>query len=532
MKIDKRTQKAGDALDRRQFMGLTAAAGAGALLNAAAAGAMTPPTPETPAAPSNAPPSRLASSGRIESQVSDCEIEGKIPAAVAGTFFRVGPDYQYKPHPKNIPFDGDGHISAFRIREGRVDYKDRFVQTQRFKAQDAAGKALFGVYRNPFSDDPSVKNVSRGTANTHVMFHHGKLMALKEDSPPVVVNPETLETVDDYYTLNGQLQSQTFTAHPKICPVTGDMVAFGYEAKGLGTDDVSVFSIDRSGKINWETWIKVPYVSMIHDFAVTEKHIVFYVMPMALAMERMKQGEVHWAWDSSLPTYFGVMRRGGDGKDIRWFKGPERCATHVMSGFSDGDRVYVDVPMARRNQFGFFPHVNEKFDPALAQTTMTRLSVDLSKKSPRDYRMEELYSNVIGELPRIDERYLTLPYRIGYLMVSDGSKPRHPKLQAPAKIANCYTKMDHSTRKTSTFFVGDSSSLSEPVFVPRSADAPEGDGYVMGIATRLMEGGRTDLVIVDTAQMEAGPVATVKLPLRAPGQIHGWWSSAKDLAAT
>jgi carotenoid cleavage dioxygenase-like enzyme len=290
-----------------------------------------------------------------------------------------------------------------------------------------------------------------------------------------------------------------------------------------------LFSIDRSGKIQWEAWVKVPYVSMIHDFAVTQRHIVFYVMPMALALERMKRGEVHWAWDSSLPTYFGVMRRGGDGKDIRWFKGPERCATHVMSAFSDGDRVYVDVPMARSNQFGFFPHVQGQFSPAAAETRMTRMSVDVSKKSARDYKMEELYPHT-GELPRIDERYLTLPYRIGFLMASDPTKPRHPKLPQ-GRLSNCYMKLDHATRSTSTFFVGEDASLSECVFVPRSDKAPEGDGYIMGVATRILEGGRTDLVIVDTAQMEAGPVATVKLPLRAPGQIHGWWSSAKDLAS-
>ena len=90
--------------------------------------------------------------------------------------------------------------------------------------------------------------------------------------------------------------------------------------------------------------------------------------------------------------------------------------------------------------------------------------------------------------------------------------------------------MEHDTRKTATFFVGNDSSLSECVFVPRSAKSPEGDGYIMGLATRLLEGGRSDVVIVDTAHMEAGPVATIKLPMRAPGQIHGWWSSAADLA--
>jgi carotenoid cleavage dioxygenase-like enzyme len=512
------------SIDRRRFIGLTAA-GAGSLLAGANAVAADPPPPVAPS--SMTPNVRQAVSPRLESEVIDCEVEGKIPSAVEGTFFRVGPDYQYPSKPNNIPFDGDGHISAFRIAGGHVDYKDKFIRTQRFKAQAEARKALFGVYRNPYSDDPSVAKVSRGTANTHVMTHHGKLMALKEDSPPVVVDPVTLETTDDYYTLKGQLKSQTFTAHPKIDPVTGEMIAFGYEAKGLGTDDVNVFSIDKKGKINWQAWIKVPYVSMIHDFAVTQKHIVFYVMPMALATDRMKQGEVHWAWDSSLPTWLGVMRRGGDGKDLRWFKGPERCATHVMSAFSDGERVYVDVPMAKRNQFAFFPHRHEKFDPVLAQTRMTRMSVDLSSKTPSDYRMEELYPHQ-GELPRIDERYLTLPYSHGFLMVSDPTKPRHEKL-GNRRLSNCYVRMDHSTKKTSTFFVGESSSLSECVFIPRSDKAPEGDGYVMGVATRLLENNRTDVVIVDTANMEAGAVATIRLPISAPGQIHGWWASAKEL---
>ncbi|HYM36746.1 MAG TPA: carotenoid oxygenase family protein, partial [Steroidobacteraceae bacterium] len=435
--------KTSEFLDRRQFMSMTAVAGASAVLGAP--NAMSADAP--PAA--GAPPRGLAYSGRIESQVPDCEVEGKIPSACDGAFYRVGPDYQYPPNPNNIPFDGDGHISMFKIANGRIDYKDRFVRTQRFKAQDAARRALFGVYRNPFSDDPAVKNVSRGTANTHVMFHHGKLLALKEDSPPVVVDTETLETMDDYYTLKGKLESKTFTAHPKIDGATGNMVAFGYEAKGFATDDVNVFEIDPKGNIVWQSWIKVPYIGMLHDFSVTQKHIVFYVMPMAVNMDGMKQGKVHWAWDSTLPTYFGVMRRGGDGKDIRWFKGPERCATHVMSAFSDGEKVYVDVPMAKRNQFAFIPQLHESFDPLLAQTRMTRLSVDLSKKSVRDYQMEELYPHS-GELPRIDERYLTLPYKTGFLMVSDPTKPRHEKLDPRVRLSNCYVRMNHYTRKTST----------------------------------------------------------------------------------
>ncbi len=130
----------------------------------------------------------------------------------------------------------------FRFKDGHVDYRTRYARTQRWKAQHAARQSLFGMYRNPTTDDPRVAGLSRGTANTQLFHHHGKLLVFKEDSPPVAMNPLTLETTDDYYTFGGKLQSKTHTAHPKIDPVTGEYVSFGYEAKGLASDDIYVFS--------------------------------------------------------------------------------------------------------------------------------------------------------------------------------------------------------------------------------------------------------------------------------------------------
>src|SRR3974390_2524996 len=128
---------------------------------------------------------------RTELDCYDCEIEGQLPADLDGFFYRLGPDPQYPK--RTVPLDGEGHVSMFRIRSGHVDYKSRFVRTQRFKAQHEARRALFGMYRNPLTDDPSVKNLSGGTANTQVFFHHGKLLALKEDSPPAGLDPLPLQ---------------------------------------------------------------------------------------------------------------------------------------------------------------------------------------------------------------------------------------------------------------------------------------------------------------------------------------------------
>jgi carotenoid cleavage dioxygenase-like enzyme len=532
-KKSKQSRKASSAaqINRRSFMGtLAAAAGTSAV-----AGSLAPFAPSASAETVHfVNPPGMGGGGssvfRTECDIHDCDVEGEIPSNIDGAFYRVGPDWQYPPMKGNIPFDGEGHVSMFRISNGHADFKSRYPRTQRYKAQAAARRRLFGMYRNKFTDDPSVANVSRGTANTHVVYHHGLLFALKEDSPPVAMNPNTLETVDDYYTFGGGFHSLTHTAHPKFDLATGEMISYGYEAKGFATDDVYVFSADAKGKVTWECWIKVPYVGMIHDFAVTQKYIAFLILPMATNVERMKQGQVHFAWDSTLPTWFGVLERGGDGKDIRWFKGPERCATHVMGAFSDGNKIYVDVDMALKNQFPFFPNLHgEPFDPKAASGTVHRLSVDLSDKTPRDYGMEELYPQS-GALPRQDDRYQTIPYKIGFMPTSDPSKPMNAKLgNMPYRPTNSWTMFDHSTRKTSEFWIGDDSSLQECCFVPRSANAPEGDGYLVGVASRLLEGGRSDMVIVDTQHMDAGPVATIKLPFKTYSQVHGWWVNGANL---
>jgi carotenoid cleavage dioxygenase len=513
----------GASMDRRRFMGtLAAAAGTSALASAApfapSAGA------ETVHFTSNPPGLGGAGPFRTECDIHDCDVEGEIPSNIDGAFYRVGPDWQYPPMAGNIPFDGEGHVSMFRIANGHVDFKSRYPRTQRFKAQAAARKRLFGMYRNPFTDDPSVAKLSRGTANTHIAYHNQKLLAFKEDSPPVMMDPITLETVDDYYTFQGGLKSLTHTAHPKFDHATGEMISYGYEAKGLASDDVCVFSADAKGHITWEAWIKVPYVGMVHDFAVSQKYIAFLCIPMATNVERMKQGQVHFAWDSTLPTWFGVMLRGGDGKDLKWFKGPERCATHVMGAFSDGNKMYVDMDMALKNQFPFFPNLHgEPYDPKAAAGYLTRLSVDLSKKDVSDYTMERLYPQT-GALPRQDDRYQTIPYRYGFMPTTDPTKPLNAKLGNVAfRPTNSYTRFDHATRSTNEFFIGDDSSLQECCFIPRNKNAAEGDGYLVGVANRLLEGGRADLVIIDTENMDGPPIAKVRLPFRSYSQVHGWW---------
>jgi carotenoid cleavage dioxygenase-like enzyme len=517
-----------EALDRRQFMGsaLGTAAGIGAALTTGAAVAAQPGPPGGPpagfgAAPPTdiaqrmAPPSRGPSLFRVEMDITDCEVEGKIPTDLSGAFFRVGPDAQFPLKQGNIPFDGEGHVSRFQFNNGKVSFKSRFVRNERYVAQEKAGKILFPMYRNPYLDDPSVKGKSRGTHNTHIIHHNGLLLALKEDSPPAAMDLNTLATVDPVYRFKDQLKSATFTAHPKLDSKNGNLIGFGYEAKGHNTNDVNVFEFTPQGKKVWDVWVKVPYVGMLHDFAVTENYIVLYVIPMKIDTEQMEKGGIHWSWWTGEPTYFGYFRRGGDGKDIRFIKGPERSATHVMGAFDDGKRVVIDVEMSQSNPFPFMPmHGGGRWDPQKGSSQITRLSANLSKETPSDYQIEVLYPEYTGALPRQDDRYNTAHYRYGFLACSfnkDGQR------------GNGIARFDVQERTSKLWKAPQGLSLGEVCHAPKNKGAPEGAGYILSLAS---VDNRNDLVILDAERIEDGPIATVKMPTRVVGQVHGWWVPA------
>lgn len=457
---------------------------------------------------------------RFEVDLHDVEVDGAIPQHLDGAFYRVNPDPQFPPRlGDDIFFNGDGMVSRFRFKNGRVDFKHRWIHTDKWKLENSAGKALFGAYRNPLTDDPSVKGRYRGTANTNVIRHGGKLWALKEDSPPIAMDPHTLET-QGYCDFNGRMTSPTFTAHPKIDPVTGDMCAFGYAAKGLLTRDMVYYEIGANGDVKREVWFELPYYCMMHDFGVTRDYAVFHVIPIVSSWERLEAGLPHFGFDTTQPIYLGVLPRTGTAADIRWFKAPNCFASHVMNAFNDGTRIYFDTPVAKNNMFPFFPDIHGapfKLDEAMSH--LTRWCVDMNDKGDGFHSAEQL-TTVPGEFPRIDDRYAMQSYRHGYMLVMDGSRPF--KFGRLSQLMNTLGHIDLSTGKMRTWWCGDDSSLQEPAFIPKSPSAPEGDGYIVMLCNRLAEM-RSDLLLFDAQHVDDGPMATCRLPLRVRSGLHGNW---------
>ncbi len=443
---------------------------------------------------------------RFDADVYDCEVWGQIPTDIQGTFYRMQCDFDYRP-PKNewmTGFNGDGHISRFRFHDGSVDFKGRFIRTARLMTERKARKRLFGVYRNPFTDDPSVAHINRSAANTHTYWHGGKLFVLKEDSLPYYVDPHTLETIGDW-NFHGKYTAQTMSAHPKIDPVTGEMIAYGYEAKGILTKDIAVYTISPAGRVTKEVWLQSPYLGIIHDIAITQKHVIIPVIARTSSMERLKAGEPMWDWDGSLPTMVGVLPRDGDAKDVRWFKGPSRNTLHFLNATDRGNTVTMELPTSSGER-----------DPS----QIRRWTFDLNSKS--DAFHEEVVSTTPGFLPRMDDRYLSLDYRYAFISSRVPSATPDPKASPMSGGTQVVQRLDVRTGDIKQCVVEGKVALQESCFVPRANSKNEGDGYVMTIASNF-DTMSSDMIITDAQHLEDGIIATVKLPFRLRSGTHTNW---------
>ena len=183
---------------------------------------------------------------RAEIDAPDLVVHGKIPEGLQGVFYRNGPNPQFAPRGGYHWFAGDGMLHAFHIAQGKVNYRNRWVRTPKFNWENEAGEALFDPM-NPLASDPRVAGKDSTIANTNVVFHANRLLALEEGHAPFEVDAETL-AAKGYHTFADRLVGP-MTAHPKMDPETGEMLFFGYSAKGPFTKDLSYHVVNRSGEL-------------------------------------------------------------------------------------------------------------------------------------------------------------------------------------------------------------------------------------------------------------------------------------------
>lgn len=467
----------------------------------------------------------------MEYELTDLAVEGTLPPEVEGTFFRAVPDPAFAPFMEDAGaiLSGDGMISAIRFAGGKAGAAMRYVDTARHLAEVQAGQALFGKYRNPFTDKPEARGVDRTVANTTPVWHAGRLLMTKEDGRAYRVDPATLETLGSY-DFDGALRSETMTAHVRVDPVTGEMFFYGYEASGLASRTIAYCIVDKDGKLVREQWFDAPYCAMMHDFTITENYALFPIYPTTCELEVLKAGGEHWIHHQELESWLGVMPRYGDVSEMRWFKGPRGVSSyHMMNAFEDEQGlIHFDQCLSDSNAF---PFIREASGIPLQQWELNgRLARWTVDPQGQGDAVIETVIGPPGDFPVLPATRQGRPYDHAWMLTMNPQRQGPPVFGGPVgAMFDMLLRLDMRGGPPQALALPVGSCFNEPVHVP-ARDAGH-EGWLLAVVSTQTgpDGFAHECWVIDAGNIGAGAVAKVAIPRDLRPQVHGWWVGAEQL---
>jgi carotenoid cleavage dioxygenase len=431
----------------------------------------------------------------------DLPVTGRIPSELNGRYLRNGPNFMPGiDDGKHHWFLGSGMVHGVRLRDGRAEwYRNRWVRSK------AVAEALGEKWREgPIHDFDFA-------ANTHILAHAGRILATVEaGSLPYEISDE-LNTIGPY-DFAGTLPAG-FTAHTKTDARNGEVHAIAYSHS---LDHVQHIVIDKTGKVSRITEIPVRDHPVMHDFALTEKYVVIYDLPVTFSLEVAEAGRFPYVWNPAHEARVGLLSREDSSGGTRWFPVEPCFVFHTLNAYDDGDRVCVDVC-----------RYAGRYDVSLmtgpGPVTLDRWTIDPVRAK---VTLRSLSDRFFQEFPRIDDRIASRQHRYGYTTAFKQLQNQGFGIVAPATekghtSGNALLKHDVKSGlvEEHRFKHG---AAGEGVFVPVSLSAGEDEGYVMAFAHDL-DGGNTDLVILAAQDFAGEPLARIHLPARVPLGFHGSW---------
>lgn len=408
----------------------------------------------------------------------DLSVDGTIPPDLDGWYLRNGPN----PRKESAHwFIGDGMLHGVRVENGVAKwYRNRWVRTDSFLTD-------FPLYNSDGS-----RNLRAASSNTHVINHAGKTLALVESSFPYQVTNE-LETVGAY-DFGGKL-NDSMTAHPKICPTTGELHFFGYGS--IFAPHVTYHRADANGELTVNRPVEVGALTMMHDFAMTAEYIVFMDLPIVFDINIAVSGagDMPYRWSDTYGARLGVLRRGDPFGEIRWFEVDPCYVFHVANAYDDGNTIVLQAVR--------YPELWRHAGDFDVDAVLWEWRIDLAGGAVRERQLDDRGV----EFPRIDDRLAGLPARYS-VAVGENSWLRYDLASGAAMRHDLGT-----------------GGAGEAVFVPGLGPADENNGWYLGYVYDPERDG-SDLVIVDASDFGGAPVARIHLPQRVPYGFHGNWISA------
>ncbi|RFA24695.1 hypothetical protein CAI21_20620 [Alkalilimnicola ehrlichii] len=434
-------------------------------------------------------------------------LSGRWPAELHGTLYRNMParhsrgDQRYRHW-----FDGDGMLQAFRLGDGRVSHRGRFVETTKYRAEREAERMLKPAFGTRF---PGMDNVTSSddmnVANVNVIRHGQRLLALWDAGSAWELDPDTLETVGPV-TWRDDLKAMPFSAHPRR-DRDGSLWNFGAAGDRL----LVLYHIDAGGNLKKADAIPVPELPFLHDFAITERHLIFLLPPMPLQMDRLAAGTNvldSYQWQADQPMRVLTVNKD-DWSDQQWYELPPGFVFHLGNAWEESSGVmhldYVYYPDAKvlTEDFRAFMH-GGRGSASWGQPARVTLH-------PKQHQAKQTLLSGKCEFPTLDPRYVGQRQR--YLVVAEASEHlKHPGFNALRRI-----DLERETEQVYRF--DDHTMVEEHVIIPKTATAGDGDAWLLGTALDT-KARVTRLTLFDALHLEDGPIAQAALPYALPLGFH------------
>ncbi len=440
------------------------------------------------------------------------EIIGEIPKALNGAFLRIGANPVFVNEQESYhPFAGDGMIHEVLFDQGKVTYINRFVETEGHMAEQQEGRLIWdGMKTAP--EDVEKFGPSKNIANTAMIYHAGSFMALQEGAHPFQLQLPNLDPIGevDY---EGRL-NHPFSAHPKIDPRTGELVTYGYNVTSKPHCCVSL--ITKDGELIHSTGVDIPKPVMMHDCAITSNYTVLMDLPCVFDFARMAEGKSILNFEPENGSRFGVLARGADGSDIRWFDVASCYCYHTVNAFEDGDEVVVEGCRSERNSIGDEekPAAGDRRDlPMLHQWRLNLKTGEVTERA-----LDTVWGS---EFARINESYIGVRNQYTYAARIAGDT-----LESGF---DGIVKYDLVNEKSTHYPYGAGRLGGEPIFAPKPDGVNEDDGWVIGFVWDEQQE-RSECIILDAARFQEGPIARIVMPARVPFGFHSAWVAANAWA--
>ncbi len=456
-----------------------------------------------------------------EYDATEMEVMGEIPRDLSGVYVRNCENPVHDPIGLYHPFDGDGMVHVMSFRDGKAEYHNRFIRTKGFLAEEEAGRALWaGIAENPKKSERAgwgAHGSIKDSSSTDVVIHAGQILStFYQCGEGYRIDPYTMEQ----YGAEGWVPIDGISAHPKVDEATGELLFFNY-SKHAPYMHYGVVGADN--RLKHYIPIELPGPRLPHDMAYTKNYSIIADLPLFWDPEALKLGFHAARFYPDIPTRFAIVPRYGDVSEIRWFEAEPTYVLHWMNAWEEGDEIVLDGYFQEDPQ----PGPLKGMEPQIGQLMAY---LDEHSMKPKLHRWR--FNLKTGETreERLDDRILEFgSFNTQY--AGERTRYLYSTYTKPGWfLFTGLVKHDYETGTSQTLDFGENRFGSEAPFAPRVNAKDEDDGYLVSFITDMNEN-RSECIVVDAKNIEAGPVCRIMLPQRITSGTHATWASHEQIEA-